>query len=110
MIPSYGGLLFDYNAIKTAIMSYKAKLAHRNGSPTPDFSIIPKLPNKSLRRMIVKQKPGTQDLSCVNAWQRKLNLNITPFFNIAKLCTKEPRLIGLHFKIIHNIFNSNYLL
>ena len=110
IIPNYAGLVFDYNAVKTAVLSYKTKLLNNNASSEPDLSIIPQLQNKVLRKMLVKQKPGAKNLTCISTWKNKMNFNVEPFFNTAKLCTKEPRLIGLHFKIVHNIFNSNYLL
>ena len=74
------------------------------------YSVIPKLGNKILRNILVRQRLGNNELVCVSAWKRKLSFDIIPHFAIAKISTKETKLRGLHFKILHRIFPCNFLL
>ena len=48
--------------------------------------------------------------SAICKWRTDYNLNEYIFYNslpLAKKCTKEPKLIAIQFKIIHNIINCN---
>ena len=108
---NYPGLILDYNAIKTAIINYNKKLNHTDyNSMKMSYFVIPKLGNKILRNILVRQRLSTNKLVCVSAWKRKLNFNIQPYFAVAKTSTKETKLRGLHFKILHRIFPCNFLL
>ena len=49
-------------------------------------------------------------LNCVAFWKRKLNIVINPYFIMASKATTESKLKVLHFKLIHNIYPSNFLL
>ena len=43
-------------------------------------------------------------------WRRKYEIEIKPFFKMAKSASNESRLRLLHFKILHNIYPTNILL
>ena len=46
----------------------------------------------------------------VNFWKNKFNIDIHPYYAVAKKATSESRLRLLHFKIIRNIYPTNILL
>ena len=43
-------------------------------------------------------------------WERKLQINVDDYWNIAKVATQETRLRVLHWKLLHNIYPTNILL
>ena len=66
--------------------------------------------NKSLRLIFVKQSQTSPVLNCVGFWQRKMDVDIVPYFKSAFYSTQETKLRLLHFKIVHNIYPCNVLL
>lgn len=114
-IRPYGGLILDYLAVTNAIRQYHLS----NGTVLPARTVtvskplltsLLKLNNKSLRLVFVKQKQQGSTLNCVAFWKRKLNIVINPYFIMASKATTESKLKVLHFKLIHNIYPSNFLL
>ena len=104
-----GQLLFEYLAIKTAVLQIKIDIPgleqKSKGEPDPYFL---KLPNKNIRNIIINNQK--KDLKCLELWKRKLNIDISIYFPLGRLATKESRLRLLHFKLIHHLYPSNVLL
>ena len=66
------------------------------------------LSNKHIRRTFsLKQN---HDICAAHFWKRKLDIDVSDYFNLAYECTKESRLRLLHFKFMHNIYPTNILL
>ena len=120
LINSYPGLVFDINAICNALgNSWKSKL---NEIKIPDIndaiiksSTIPvnvshifNKNNKEIRDIINNSKNNSP--CCENFWRRKLNTDITIYYDIAFNATSETRLRMLHFKILHNIYPTGIML
>ena len=112
VIRPYGGLFLDYLAVKNAIMQYNRSHDVRAvcNDPRAEMSSVFKMNNSSLRELFVKQSQPDSILNCVGFWERKLNLNIIPYFTIAHKTTLETKLRLLHFKLVHNIYPNNVLL
>ena len=104
-----GGLLFDYLAVKNAILNsninYLTHIIDPGLNYASDFS---KITNKHIRNAILKERIDT--LQCISTWERKLGIDITNFFSLGIISTKESKLRVLHFKIIHHIYPTNIIL
>ena len=104
-----GSLIFNYMTIKNAIL--KSNIDHRQHLFNIDHnnrSDFIKTENKVIRNIILKKKINT--LKCKDTWKNKLDIDITIFFSIGYMSTKESRLRLLHFKIIHHLYPTNILL
>ena len=109
LIPPYGGLMLHYIAVRSALMAYQKKTHTHNLPDDNHLAGIFSLSNKALRNILVKQRQ-TEPIKCISFWQRKLNINIQPYFFYALKCTKEMGLRALQYKIFHNIYPNNVLL
>ena len=107
MVGKYNNLLFDYFAVKSALINSKVTVLNESAESDSDFEDILKLDNKNLRNMIVRNKQENTTLNCEVFWKSKYDIDVRFFFNTAKLATKETKLKVLHFKILHNIFPTN---
>ena len=109
MVGKYNNLLFDYFAVRSALLNSKLNHAHESAESffDSDFENILKLENKNLRNMIVRNKHENAILNCEVFWKSKYDIDVRFFYNPAKLATKETKLKVLHFKIVHNIFPTN---
>ena len=114
---NYGGIVFDYLAVLNSIKNSTFSLP-KIGSVTDttvntitEYKWYPdefKGSNKMLREIILDADKVT--MCGVGFWKRKYNVDVMPYFNLAKLATKESRLRLLHFKLLHNIYPTNILL
>ena len=108
----FGGLLFDYLAVRNAIE--KSGLVHQfKNNDTVVHNCEQNLKillvdNRTLRQKLVRQK--NTSICCIGFWMRKFEINVEKYFKIAKNTTKETRLRLLHFKILHNIYPTGILL
>ena len=105
LVGRYGGLLFDYLAVSNAVR--KSGIVF---PPVQDFAMpeILKLSNKQLRNKILLLKDV--QINSINVWKRKFNIDITDYFGLAIVSTKESQLRLLHFKLCHNIYPTNIFL
>jgi hypothetical protein len=110
-----GKLILEFNAIRNAIpadwIDAVKEDPTRINPPTEihtDSGNVSSLPNKTIRQMLdIRQN---QEICATHFWKRKLDVDITDYFGLAKACTKETRLRLLHFKLLHNIYPTNILL
>ena len=102
-----GSIVLDYNAIINAIPKPWLDWISANKQTTEleiDQVTIKKLDQylkkpTDLLKLIVNK---------VGFWQYKLQIHITNCnWNLAQKCTKEIRLLVLHWKILHNIYPTN---
>ena len=104
--------MFEFCALRTALMSLRLKHDNVNNQNTCDIfenrnpcTITP----RSFRLLITKGKavePCAQKF-----WLNKYNVNFKKFnWTVAYSSTKEERLRLLHWKILHNIYPTNILL
>ena len=107
-IGPYGSLIFDYFTVRNAVEQSSARALinniNQNNTDKPKFT---DRSNKSLRRIISENR---NRLNCIDVWQRKINTDVTKYFNAAVNATNETQLRALHYKIIHNIYPCNALL
>ena len=96
--------MFEYRAIITAITSLLNK-----GLPEDLSSrTIPTTPQMFRHYLVNKD---TSEPKAVEIWRKQLGIIIEPFtWLVASNCTKETRLILLHFKILYGIYPTNKLL
>ena len=89
-IGRYGGLLFDFLAVKNAINNsdYNTVGDITESNETEIISLA--LNNKQIRQYLPKQ--NSTENSCKEYWKNKLNLDIEPYYKHASLATKESRL------------------
>lgn len=111
-IGDYPALLFDYNAMRTALIAQSLR-ADNNQTQEATVSLEPQsLKNwtpKKFRSLLTKQKANTP--CSIHFWMNKYNYKIERnHWMIANNCTKEERLRLLHWKILHNIYPTNILL
>ena len=111
-IDERGNLLFNFFAIKNAIM--KSEI-YRNISQRRDNSQIERIPidfckikNLYIRRALVQFR--AKNPTCIETWQRKLGIDVTKYFTIGLRATKEISLRYLHYRILHHIFPTNKIL
>ena len=107
LVQPYGGIFFDYLAVKNAIL--KSTIIQPIDDTKLDFQSIFKLSNQALRHTVVYQKQEPP-LNCVGVWRRRFDIHIEQYYSLAKQSTKESKLRALHFKLIHNIYPTNLLL
>ena len=48
------------------------------------------------------------EICAVRFWKRKSNLNSEDYFTLASECTKDTRLLLLHFTFVYNIYLQTY--
>ena len=112
-----GSTVLDYNAFINAVPKPWLDWISANKQTTElkiDQVTIKKLdqylkkPTDLLKLIVNKDNV----IPCsVGFWQHKLQIHITECnWNLAKKCTKEIRLLVLHWKILHNIYPTNILL
>ena len=117
IVSNRGSTVLDYNAIINAIPKHWLDWISANKQTTEleiDQVTIKKLdqylkkPTDLLKLIVNKDNI----IPCsVGFWQHKLQIHITDCnWNLAKKCTKEIRLLVLHWKILHNIYPTNILL
>ena len=111
-IKPYGGRFLDYLAAINAVRHFKTNQTRVSlvTVSKPVLKTIFEMDNKSLRLIFVKQSQTSPVLNCVGFWQRKINLDIVPYFKSAFYSTQETKLRLLHYKIVHNIYPCNVLL
>ena len=109
-VGTYGGLILDYLAVKNAVLKVFSHTHFNNivDNEPEHLKHFDKLSNRDIRTKIVKQKRHTP--KCIQLWSDRLNINITHYFGLGILASKESRLRTLHFKIIHGIYPTNILL
>ena len=117
-------LLIQYNIIKNAIpldikgnliikyneehFKQALELKQNTNKRSKDLERIMKMTNRELRKLIAKNE--TVRISGKELWKKRLNIDITNHYSIAKQATKESRLRILHFKLLHNIYPTNITL
>ena len=105
----YGGLIFDYLAVRNAITKrYNSTHFRIMNLDSKYHTSFDTLNNKQIRSLLTGNKNHIP--TCIQLWQTRLNINITEYFNLVNTSSKESRLLTLHFKIIHNIYPTNILL
>ena len=104
-----GSLLLDFFAIKNAIL--KSGLYPSIFNPHSDIHCsfnYSKIKNKWIRNSLLQYR--AQPLKCISTWERKLDIDITRYFAVGNMATKEVSLRFLHYRIIHHIFPTNKIL
>ena len=108
---NYVSLLFEYNAIHTAL---RAVINQLPGNPvenanTQNDTTLKTMTAKQYRDLITKDKACTpcSQLFWQNRYQYEINEN---HWKAPSLSTKEERLRLLQWKILHNIYPTNILL
>ena len=104
-------LLFEYNALCTALRSRTAvqALNNANTSVTQPHETNLIMPAKVLR--LKMSENNYVQPCCINFWNEKYDLSFSKHhWLVASKCTKEERLKLLHWKILHNIYPTNILL
>lgn len=110
-IGKYGGIRMDYNAVYNSIINSTLpplEFVDQNIIETDNFPAELNQDNKTVRNIILESEKVS--ICGIKFWQRKYNIDITPFFSIVQTASKESRLRLLHFKILHNIYPTNILL
>ena len=108
-VGTYGGLLFDYFAVRNAVLkTYDPTHFTNLDNQTEWVSQFDKLSNKDIRLKIVHHKKHTP--TCKQLWFNRLDIDISKYYSLGTLATKESRLRTLHFKIVHSIYPTNILL
>ena len=67
-----------------------------------------KLKNKEIRKHIAERKEYSP--KCKKLWENKLNIDVSRYFSVAHLTTKEGKLRSFQYKILHHIYTTNILL
>ena len=111
-IPERGNLLFDFFAIKNAIMRseiYRNISQQRSNNQIERLTIdLSKTKNHYIRGSLIQNRAQTP--ICIETWQKKLGVDITKYFTIGLRATKEISLRYLHYRILHHIFPTNKIL
>lgn len=103
----YVSLIFDYNALRTALVAAANRL--NNAQDNTSAITSPLMTPKAWRELITMNK--TTVPCAVQFWLHRYNYTIdNNDWTIAHKSTKEERLKLLHWKIIHNIYPTNILL
>ena len=101
--------MLDYCAVRLAVtkMFNQRNCLNVNGIDNA-LSDLNKCSNKEIRHSI--QQNHNFVPKCVKLWENRSNINISLYYNVIVLATKETRLRTLHFKIVHGIYPTNILL
>ena len=117
---NYAGLIFDHNALINSLpidwidkmgkmSNVELKLAiERKWDNSELQNNLLFMKNFDLRKCIMSSNSITKYNE--QLWKRKLDADISYYYDIAIKTTKESRLRLLHFKILHNIYPTNILL
>ena len=108
----YPALIFDYYAMKTAVQNYlKYNVVNLNKETTFKGLVVNtgKLNPKTIRNLI--ENDINNSLICETVWLRKYDIQITKDnWSLALKATRETKLRVMHWKVLHNIYPSGYLL
>lgn len=108
-IGAYPGLILDYLAVRNAVTKvYNHTYFENMNFISICVTSFGNLENKDIRNIIVGNKEHSP--KCRQLWINRLNIDISPYYYITHLATKEGRLRALQFKIIHGIYPTNILL
>ena len=102
-------MIIDYTIVKNAMAGKKINMDERTENQQIFFKgeIVGKLKMKGFKKLI---SPSTTS-HAVDFWRRKFHSNcLENHWEIAVKCTREIRLIALHWKIMSNIYPTNILL
>ena len=111
-VGKYPAFIFDYYAMKIAVTSYlKNNVVNLNRKTT--FKGLPisneKLNPRYIRNLI--ENDSNVSLLCDMIWSRKYNIQISKEnWLLAIKATRETKLRVIHWKVLHNIYPSGYLL
>ena len=108
-VGTYGGLILDYLAVKNAVLkTYDPTLFINLDNHLEMKTQFDKLSNKDIRLKLVHHKKHIP--KCKQLWLNRLDIDITNYYSLGVLASKESRLRTLHFKIIHSLYPTNILL
>ena len=117
---NYAMLTFEHNALINALPAKWVAELHKINNRDIAYAQTKKwefsdtennilnMKNCEIRKSILKANNFTKHNESL--WKRKLEVDITEYYDVAVNSTKESRLRLLHFKILHNIYPTNILL